>query len=255
MREQPEPLELGQLRPHGRGRDRHPGPLDERLRPDRDARRDVLLDDPREDLLLPVGQLHARALMACDAMVSRCTQLSGEKRQARSAAVTPSPRNRPRGGERDGAVGRRREPEPLEPLEPVEVEHRPRPAAPRPARRGAARASPARPRAPRPAAPRARAAAGYPPASAVDVAAERRQVPPAPILDCADSAHAEAEVVVPEPVAEVVPRAEVARPARRGEVRRLVPAVAGCRSASRRPARSRTPSTRPAAPARLRGRA
>ena len=51
------------------------------------------------------------------------------------------------------------------------------------------------------------------------VAAERRCVPPAPILDCADRAHAEAEVVVPEPVAEVVPRPQVAARLRRSGAR------------------------------------
>ena len=40
----------------------------------------------------------------------------------------------------------------------------------------------------------------------LQVAADRRRVAPAPVLDCADRAHAEAEVVVSEPVAEVVPR-------------------------------------------------
>ena len=63
-----------------------------------------------------------------------------------------------------------------------------------------------------------------------EVAGERRRVPPAPALDCADRADAEPEVVAPEPVAEVVPRPQVAAagPLRReAEVRRLVPAVAG----------------------------
>src|SRR5581483_10957882 len=60
------------------------------------------------------------------------------------------------------------------------------------------------------------------------VAAQRRGVPPAPVLDCADRAHAEAEVVPAEPVAEVVPGPQVAR-AEPGEAGRLVPAVAGLR--------------------------
>src|SRR5262249_15057070 len=56
------------------------------------------------------------------------------------------------------------------------------------------------------------------------------RVPPASVLDCADSAHAEAEVVVSEPVPEVVLRAQVTSARKRGtaaEVRRLVPAIAG----------------------------
>src|SRR5262245_25794880 len=61
------------------------------------------------------------------------------------------------------------------------------------------------------------------------VAGERGRVAPAPILDCADRAHAEAEVVPSEPVAEVVLRPQVTptglAPA---EARGLVPAVAGC---------------------------
>ena len=56
MREQPEPLELGELVPHRRRRDAEPGPLDERLRPDRLPGRDVLLDDVAEDLALALGE-------------------------------------------------------------------------------------------------------------------------------------------------------------------------------------------------------
>src|SRR5262249_25855979 len=41
------------------------------------------------------------------------------------------------------------------------------------------------------------------------VAGKRGRVPPAPNLDCADRAHAEAEVVPSEPVAEVVLRPQV----------------------------------------------
>src|SRR5262245_37733828 len=44
----------------------------------------------------------------------------------------------------------------------------------------------------------------------LQVAAQRRCVPPAPALDCADRAHAQAEVVMTEPVAEVVLGAQVA---------------------------------------------
>ncbi|HEX7525226.1 MAG TPA: coproporphyrinogen-III oxidase family protein, partial [Gaiellaceae bacterium] len=64
-----------------------------------------------------------------------------------------------------------------------------------------------------------------PPCEGSDVAGERRCVAPAPVLDCADGAHAEAEVVPPEPVAEVVvrPQVRIACPA---EVGGLVPAVA-----------------------------
>src|SRR5262249_39448119 len=56
-----------------------------------------------------------------------------------------------------------------------------------------------------------------------EVARELRLVPPAPALDCADRADPEAEVVVAEPVAEVVPRAEVTLSVDAAEVGRLVP--------------------------------
>ena len=61
VREQPEPLELRQLGPHRRAREVEPGALDERLRPDGRAGGDVLLDDPRQDLPLTLGQLRVRA--------------------------------------------------------------------------------------------------------------------------------------------------------------------------------------------------
>ena len=59
MREQPEPLELRELAPDGRGRDAEPRPLDERPRADRLPGRDVLLDDEAEDVALPVGEQDA----------------------------------------------------------------------------------------------------------------------------------------------------------------------------------------------------
>src|SRR5205809_3218725 len=63
-----------------------------------------------------------------------------------------------------------------------------------------------------------------------DVAANSRRVAPPRLFDCRDRAHAEAEVVMAPPVAEVVARPEVA-PARQllphAEVRGLVPAVPG----------------------------
>ena len=61
MREQPEPLELGELAPDGRRRDAERRALDERLRADRLPGRDVLLDDVAENVPLPVGEqdLHA----------------------------------------------------------------------------------------------------------------------------------------------------------------------------------------------------
>src|SRR5581483_11310766 len=43
-----------------------------------------------------------------------------------------------------------------------------------------------------------------------EVPAESRRGPPPPVLDCADCADPEPEVVVTEPVAEVVPRAQIA---------------------------------------------
>ena len=61
----------------------------------------------------------------------------------------------------------------------------------------------------------------------LQVAPELRRVPPALALDCRDRADPDAEVVVGEPVAEVVPRAEVASRLGAAEVGRLVPAVAG----------------------------
>src|SRR5207253_1075069 len=117
VRQQPEPLELGELAPDGRGRDFEPRPLDERPRADGLSGRDVLLDEEAEHLAL--GRLLAR-------------------RQRLELTLRTLP------------AGTRRQ-----------------------------------------------------------VAVERRGVPPAPVLDCADRAHAEAEVVATEPVAEVVPRAQV----------------------------------------------
>ena len=58
MREQPEVLELGQLRADGRRRDAQVGSLDERLRADGLPRAHELSDDAPEDLPLPFAQLH-----------------------------------------------------------------------------------------------------------------------------------------------------------------------------------------------------
>ena len=57
MREEALPLELGELAAHGRRRDVQARPLDERLRCDRLAGRDVLLHDEAEDLALSLRQL------------------------------------------------------------------------------------------------------------------------------------------------------------------------------------------------------
>ena len=68
------------------GETREPGPLDERLRADRLAGRDVLLDDAPEDVAL--------------ASVAHLAPFAGNLlsgRQASSSAVTPPPRKRPRG--------------------------------------------------------------------------------------------------------------------------------------------------------------
>ena len=58
MREQPEVLELGQVRADGRRRDAQIGSLDERLGADGLPRAHKLLDDAAEDLPLPFAQLH-----------------------------------------------------------------------------------------------------------------------------------------------------------------------------------------------------
>src|SRR5581483_2960430 len=63
-----------------------------------------------------------------------------------------------------------------------------------------------------------------------EVPRERRRVPHPAILDCADGADAETQVVAAEPVAEVVPGPKVATAGSfrwEAEVRGLVPAVAG----------------------------
>ena len=57
MGEQAERLELGELAAHGRRPDGDAGPLDERLRADGLAGRDVLLDDAAQDVLLRAGEL------------------------------------------------------------------------------------------------------------------------------------------------------------------------------------------------------
>src|SRR5581483_7360914 len=57
VRQQPERLELRQLRAHRRRRDGDAGALDERLRADRLAAGDVLLDNVAEDLLLTWREL------------------------------------------------------------------------------------------------------------------------------------------------------------------------------------------------------
>ena len=50
MRQQADPLELGELAAHGRGGDAEAGALDERPRADRLAGRDVLLDHAPQDV-------------------------------------------------------------------------------------------------------------------------------------------------------------------------------------------------------------
>ena len=57
MGEEPERLELGELVANGGGREAEPGALDERLRADGLARRDVLLHDPPQDVALAFAQL------------------------------------------------------------------------------------------------------------------------------------------------------------------------------------------------------
>ena len=57
MREQAERLELGELAADGRRRDAEAGALDERLRADRLAGGDVLLDDPPKDVALALADL------------------------------------------------------------------------------------------------------------------------------------------------------------------------------------------------------
>ncbi len=57
VREQPEPLELRKLGTNRRGRHADAASLDEQPRAHRCARRNVLLDDAREDLALPFGEL------------------------------------------------------------------------------------------------------------------------------------------------------------------------------------------------------
>ena len=60
MREKADRLQLVELAPHGRGGHVEPArTLDEHLRADRLAGRNILLDDASQDLELAVAQLHA----------------------------------------------------------------------------------------------------------------------------------------------------------------------------------------------------
>ena len=205
MRQQPEPLELRELVPDGRGRHAEPGALDQRLRPDGLARRHVLLDDAAEDV--SAGALAGRLCIAL--MVGAVPEMS-RGGQASRRAVTPPPRKRPRWVSASVPSARTTRARAAEPLHLARVE-RPLEAGERqrlveaqaehhPLRRAHAPST----------APRAPAAGGSPRLERGEVARERRRVPPAPILDRADGAHPEPEVVVPEPVAEVVPRPEIA---------------------------------------------
>ena len=223
-----------------------PAPLDERLRADRLPGRDVLLDDAPEDVALPLGEQDRHAHHG-RRRVRRAGERSRRRRgigRAGSARASRSPSSAsPMSGEPCELVGVERALEARERQRLVEPEAEHHPLR---------RADLGRQLLERSRWPLARA-------ERREVAGERRCVAPAPVLDCADRAHAEAEVVVPEPVAEVVPRPQVAPgPARPGPPGRSSPSrTSGSRrrSASRRRARSTTPSTRPGAPARLRGRA
>ena len=120
MREQAERLELGELAPHRRRRHVHARSLDERLRPDGLAGRDVLLDHPPQDLAPAGGELfhptnrtrvqpHVGRRRGESARADR--QPRGRPRtraQASSSAVTPPPRNRPRRRERERRLAVRR---------------------------------------------------------------------------------------------------------------------------------------------------
>ena len=66
MGEQSERLELGELAADGRRRNAEPGAVDDGLRADRLAGRDVLLDHPPKDVPLTYAQL-----AICRAMIAR----------------------------------------------------------------------------------------------------------------------------------------------------------------------------------------
>ena len=215
MREQPEPLEVGELGANGRRGHRQRGAFDERLRADRQPRRDVLLDHPEEKLPLALSELRDRH------------DLHGRARSPHtsSAAVTASPRKRPRsvrtssppphsarapaarraGGRRGRARARSGEWQRL--VEPERKHHPLGRARRRRQLLGLARRAPAG-------------------GERTQVAGERGSVAPAAAPDRADRAHTEAEVVVAEPVAEVVAGAKVTPVSDAAEVRGLVPAVA-----------------------------
>ena len=83
---QPAPLELGQVVPHGRGRDRERAALDERLRPDRLPRRHVFLDDTLQKLLLPLAQRfsHLRRMVEPRSVEQARSYPAAEKAATRS---------------------------------------------------------------------------------------------------------------------------------------------------------------------------
>ena len=243
MREQPLLLEHGQLVAHRRRGDREPGPLDERLRPDRRPGRDVLLDDAGEDQLLPLGETKLLRVRHSPKLYF----LQGFR--PCSSAVTPPPRKRPRRVSAEAAVSPLRQAEPLharqrvrvdgaaharerERLVQTQAQHQPLPA------HRLRLEQLLLPRRPPPLGERA------------DVRAQARAVPPAQTADGRDRADPDAEVVAPEPVAEVVARL----PARHGRSSPSRTSGSPRRRASRPRARSSPPSPPPAARARRRAR-
>src|SRR5262249_51014978 len=85
VREQAEPLQLGELAANGRRRDVEPDARDERPRPDRLPARDVLLDDTAQDRPLAPRQIRLADVPA-----------HSQGFYASSSPVTPPPRKRPR---------------------------------------------------------------------------------------------------------------------------------------------------------------
>ena len=229
MVEEAERLELGELVAHGRRRCIDRSQLDERLRPDRMAARDVGVDHVRQDHDLARRQRQARAHRSTLATTSLA-----RNRPRSVRAIEPSRRSSmPAAASRvaRAVVDERGEPVQLERRVEPQAEHQPL---------GAALGG------------RQQLDLGGRVAAGLDgrqVAAQAGAVAAPLEADRRDRADAHAEVVVPEPVAQVV-AALVARPA---EVGRLVPAVARRRAAWPRPPRSRPPSPRPAARARGRG--
>ena len=234
MREQAEVLELRELGADRRRRDAQVGALDERLRADRLPGADELLDDAAENRLLPLAQLH-RFLHLQEILAAA---------QATISAVTPPPRKRPRRVSASVSPASTARPS---------CSARARPSASRAERSPPTRQRLVEPEAEHHAFARPRLVVQELDLAVVvplEVAGELRRVAAALVAERRHGADAEAEIVVAEPVAEVVLGA-LAVPA---EVGGLVPAVPGGGEGRRRRARSSPPSARPAARARRRAR-